>query len=442
MLLEVLHFRLTNLIDPNFLNNKQSMLQRLCEAYRKYTKLGETFQLHIVSSSGWDSRDPFVRFLASENHVRPTFFEKGSRSIQGQIRKKLTNHLGVSEIELRTFLNVVRFDLGVNRGDTVENLNTNLKLAGLLPLDKTITNTRYAELAWKWLEQGSNSFDKKLLDQLIHQEKLINVNRKNLIVIRHQSLDPILPEAVRDDLPANLRSMPFTEIAVDLTHFFKDGKLVNPRVAITEQQKKENEIQQWYKNNPNIEFVYYGIAHIPLVFLFGYRLNFRKPINIFENNHENNRWDLLLSDDAFPDLITRSTYSIDTGTDIVIKFSISYPISDVDVKKVVPKPRSIIELTLPSPAPDSIINIKQLENYAHVFRNTLDQIHNLDAEIRCVHVFYSGPVSLAFRCGQLISPTIHPEILIYNYSSKDNPKYKWGIHLNVPPASPDFLVEL
>jgi len=75
--------------------------------------------------------------------------------------------------------------------------------------------------------------------------------------------------------------------------------------------------------------------------------------------------------------------------------------------------------------------VNQLESYARVFRSVLDDIHNTDANIKRIHVFYAGPVSLAFRCGQLISPTIHPEVLIYNYFIHDVPRYKWGIRVNV-----------
>jgi len=32
--------------------------------------------------------------------------------------------------------------------------------------------------------------------------------------------------------------------------------------------------------------------------------------------------------------------------------------------------------------------------------------------------------------------------LIYNYFSRDIPKYKWGVHVNIPPDSPEFLVEI
>ncbi|MFT3895280.1 MAG: SAVED domain-containing protein [Anaerolineales bacterium] len=437
-------FSVDKIIDPDFIKNNQSMLQRLYEAYLKYSKEGEMFRLHIVSSSGWDPNDAFCRFLSSENHVRWTFFEKGANSIQGRIRKRLADHLQVSEAELRRFIPFIRFDLGLSCGNITEILSANLKLAGLLPLEKTITNTRYAELAWKWLEQGPNSFDRPFLDQILLREKLLDTGIRSLLIIRHQSLDPIMPDAIREDIPDHMRRMQSNEIAVDLTHLFREGQLTNPQQAIKEQEEKTIEITQLCKSNPNIDLAYYGIAHIPLVFLLGYRLNLRKRINLFEHDRKQNRWNLLQTADKFPDLVIRGTFpgADDSFTEVVLKFGISYPIVDADLNEIVPGPGSILELTVPSPALDSIRNVDQLETYASAFRAVLDRIHNLGTSIERVHVFYAGPVSLAFRCGQLISPTIHPRILVYNYFSHGQPKYKWGIHVNAPATASDFLVQL
>jgi len=400
------------------------------------------FRLHVVSSSSWDTHDPFCRFLSTENNIRSPFYEKGAGSIQGKIRSKFVNHLRIPETELKPFLDKVRFDTGINRKRLVHILDTKLRLAGLVQLDKTITNTRHLELAWKWMEQGNHSFSKQEFEQLIRKEKLIDVHQKNLLLIRHQSLDPIIPDAVRGDLPSNLRNMTYREIAIDLTHLFSDGRLTNPQLAISEQQEKTNEIKQLYKTNPNLELVYYGVVHIPLVFLLGYQLNVRKPINIFEHNRGNNKWNLLQAATTFPNLLVRgisdNTSNIDT--DIIIKFGVSYPIIDSDLNQILTKSRSIIELTLPSPVPDAVRNVDQLEEYALTFRAMLDEIHNLSTPVNRVHVFYAGPVSLAFRCGQLISPTIHPKILVYNYFSQDYPKYKWGICVNTSVDSPDFIV--
>jgi len=437
-------FSVDHLIDPKFIHSKESMIERLYSAYTEFKTIDKDFRLYVVSSSGWDTSDFMYKYVSPEGSVRDSFYVGGENSKQGKIRTRLMNHLKISAEKLKPFLDSVRFDLAINRTQMLEKLNLGLKLAGLEPINQSITDTRYASLAWKWLEQGANSFDKQKLEHLVRKEKLIDTHRKSLLLIRHQSLDPIMPDTVHDDLTDNLRNMAFTEIAIDLTHLFSDGRLTDPQLAINEQQERTNEIRQLYKNSPNLELAYYGIAHIPLVFLLGYQLNFRRPVNIFEHDRGNNKWNLLQTTTTFPDLIVQSTSNdaSNIGTEVIIKFGVSYPIIDSDVNQIVPMSSSTMKLTLQSPTPDAVRNLEQLETYALMFRAALDEIHNLSTNIDRVHVFYASPVSLAFRCGQMISPTIHPKVLVYNYFSQDNPKYKWGIHVNTPLTSPDFLVEL
>lgn len=44
---------------------------------------------------------------------------------------------------------------------------------------------------------------------------------------------------------------------------------------------------------------------------------------------------------------------------------------------------------------------------------------------RRVHLFYAGPMALAFHLGQQISENIHPPVVVWNYSRR----YEWGIDL-------------
>ena len=437
-------FSSDNLVDPKYINNKQSMLQRLYDAYLQYLQKQVLFRLHIVSSSGWDTNDQFHEFVSQEGSVRASFFEKTEMSVQGKLRAKLSDELKISKAELRVFLSVVRFDLAYNRQQILETLNANLSRAGLVALDKTITSSPYDGLVWNWYEQGIKSFDRSHFENLIIKEKLVDGGRKELLVIRHQSLNPIMPKAIVDYLPVDLRKKKFDEISLDFTSFYKDGRLIDPLVVLQQQAEKTKEIINLYRDNNKIELAYYGIAHIPLVFLFGFQFNSRKSIHVFEHDRLDNAWDLLGDSEEFPDVIVKKNYSSANTRDgdVVIKFGVSYKINDNDVDNIVSSPILKIDFSLENPTPDVIRSTKQVEKYARAFRELLDEIHNLDANINCIHLFYAGPVSLALRCGQQISPTIHPKVLVYNYTNHDSPKYKWGVCVNTPVDSPDFFVQL
>jgi hypothetical protein len=76
-----------------------------------------------------------------------------------------------------------------------------------------------------------------------------------------------------------------------------------------------------------------------------------------------------------------------------------------------------------------------------VFRQTMDAIHERLPAATGIHVFFAGPASLAFYCGQLVSKTIHPRFVVYNYTAQDVPRYSWGFDLTRDINAPDFLVQ-
>lgn len=419
------------------------MLKRLYFAHKTQKVIANNSRFTIVSSSSWDSCEDILTFLSPEGNLRPDFYKGGIRSKQGNIRAKLAAHLEIDENELRSFIELVRFDLGVNRTKLVENINLGLKLASLVPIDKTITDTRYCELAWKLLEQGTNTFDKTTLREIIRREKLIN-QQTQLLLVRHQSFHHLAANAVIDFLPDYLKVRKTVEIVVDQTDLFRNGRLNDPLEATTRQLSVLKSIEDEMQKSPDTVMAYYGIAHIPLVFLAGYQMYKRRRVCLFDHDRGKDEWFSLQNNGEFPDIQVEGippecNYSVG---DVVLKISISYPVTDNDIAGIVPSPIKSIHLFLDTPKIDSLRYKNQLERYAACFRETLDLIHNRLPNIRYVHTFFAGPVPLAFRCGQLISPTIHPKIIIYNYYYQDTPRYKWG--LQIPPNSNDskFLVKI
>lgn len=233
------------------------------------------------------------------------------------------------------------------------------------------------------------------------------------------------------------------EILIDQSDLFEDKRMTNPILAIERQSQVIQEIKAVIENAKSFQLGYSGIAHIPFVFMLGYELKLRQKIDFFEHNRINNTWNLFPSNKDFPNLILEGfPLEIENFTEeVILKFSVSYPIVDIDVLEVVSSVPVMISLGLRPPVLDSVQSIEQLENYALFFRKVLDDIHNKFPKIKKIHLFYAGPVPLAFRCGELISSTIHPMIRIYNYTNHDSPKYKWSVCVNTPVNSTDFLVQ-
>jgi hypothetical protein len=70
----------------------------------------------------------------------------------------------------------------------------------------------------------------------------------------------------------------------------------------------------------------------------------------------------------------------------------------------------------------------------------MDGVHERFPNASGIHIFYSGPPPLAFACGQFVSKTIHPRLVVYNYLASDVPSYSWGLDLTRGVDAPDFLI--
>lgn len=167
-------FTYKNLIDPKFIGCERSMLERLYKDYRSLLDelKSRAFRLYIFSNWNWDHRDELGKHL-HEEMFRPSLYEKGERSFRGKIRLNFADHLSISQEELHSFLDVVRFRLGKNLADLARDMEPRLKLAGLQPIDPSVTAIRYDDLAWKLFGQRRNRFDRDSLDEMIREEKLI-----------------------------------------------------------------------------------------------------------------------------------------------------------------------------------------------------------------------------------------------------------------------------
>ena len=290
-----------NLIDPKFINNQNSMLKRLYDAYVKLSKelSPDAFRLYIFSNWHWADQDALAKHLHEET-IRTTFYEKGPRSTEGKVRSKLAAHLYISEEELHAFLNTVRFTLGKNLVDLARDMEPRLKLAGLKPIDPTVTHIRYDSLAWELFAQGRNSFDNVDFDQMIHEEKLIATPSRKQSEISIQSfaqfarrptdlqfarLDllplfdkrfPIMDAYWKKEIPEKISAFMLDEKLMDVPqpiHLFFDchlsiaffaGHLVSPkhRIQIIPTQKNGSDYTLWEQSAPDTDTNLWGFQTV------------------------------------------------------------------------------------------------------------------------------------------------------------------------------------
>jgi len=130
----------------------------------------------------------------------------------------------------------------------------------------------------------------------------------------------------------------------------------------------------------------------------------------------------------------------DEQGDVLIRISVSDTVRPEEIVEIAPSPIASLHLRIEPPRRDVLISEHQLHDYGAKYRWMLDTIHELLPNRERTHIFYAGPVSLAVYFGQLIIQTIDHRIVVYNYTTKDSPRYSWGLEVTAEIDSPDFLV--
>lgn len=267
-------------------------------------------------------------------------------------------------------------------------------------------------------------------------------SRVNCIVIQHHSLEDFPIYALRATLPAEWACSNIQEVVIKQSDLCTAGHLHDPRAAVRRQWDLDARVTALLTRYPDARVAYYGLAHIPLLFMAGYHLSNKYPLNFFEHNRRNGKWELLKEDADGPELsIEGLPDRINSASGAVtLRLSISYEITSDIIAGLVPHPLAEIHLRLPQPHLDPITSDKQLQVYSAAFRTVLDAIHHYLPNTHSIHLFYAGPACLALNLGRQISKTIHPRMLVYNYLAQANPPYQWGLDITTTPESPELVV--
>jgi 5'-methylthioadenosine/S-adenosylhomocysteine nucleosidase len=255
----------------------------------------------------------------------------------------------------------------------------------------------------------------------------------NFIAIHHVSLDRRSSLASLPDKIPLFKKKTLQELEIDQSDFYKRGTLFTPSKALDHQKYFYESLDSLIQKHPEAEIGYFGLAHIPFIFHLGYEANIRE-VQLFTTHRQTREWKTLSTEEGtWENLIVenipdRANPEIE---EIVLRMSISYPVLMEQVEEVFDTlSLPILHITVDKPIPDLVIYEKQLDEYAETFHKTLAEIRKLYPRAKSIHLFYSGPPTLAFRCGQQINKTIDPDIIVYNFSQKDTPNYGWAVNIS------------
>ncbi len=389
-------FNHENLIAPDFINCKNSMLQRLYDAYESLSReLGQdSFRVYIFSNWHWDHRDAIAKHL-HEEIIRPTFYEKGAQSREGRVRSKWAEHLSISNEKLSEFLNTVRFNLGRSLTDLESEMRLRLALGGLQPIDSTVTNIIYDDLAWKLFGQGRNAFDRNSFLKMIHEEKLIaqRVAEHSEISIQSFAQFARRPKDLQVD-------------HLDLRQFFderlpKDDSNWNDEIA---EQISAFMLNERLSDVPQPIHIFFD-CHLSIAFFAGYLVSPKHRIHLIPTQKTGNNYVLWPSNAPAnnEDLWKFRTVG-EIDKELVLGISVTHQIQN----KLKPclKAEGLSELPQILVCPTEGVGHNAVSGGDHAWQLGCQLASWLRDDLphtcRKIHIFFAGPVALGYILGHTL----------------------------------------
>jgi hypothetical protein len=249
-----------------------------------------------------------------------------------------------------------------------------------------------------------------------------------VITLRHESLEGQMRDLQSSDLPAASRGGEIVRLGLDQTAFYRHGQMTNPEAAIQLQADLATRIKTQIRSHPGAIVAYHGKAHIPFAFAAGHAAQADVPALLYELERNSGDWRLVGDNGPGADLGLCVEVQGDPvpGGDAVIRVSISYLVPEADVVEALPGATSDTHIRLAEPVIDAIRTRSQVDAIADRFREVLDRFRSSSR----IHVFCAAPMSVVFAIGQRVSPSIHPPVLIHNYTSSASPRYSWAVQVN------------
>jgi hypothetical protein len=247
------------------------------------------------------------------------------------------------------------------------------------------------------------------------------------VVLLAQSLRPIGDDEILPALPADYRAAGVKILRLDLTDLVRNKVLSDPAEAARRLADPTGPLVGAISGRLVGRLVFHGLAAIPPVILAGHVVTDRHHVRLFDYYPETGTWIWPGPGEPYPEFGRHGlpTKTINTAGDAIIRVSVSYRILPVQTEALGLDAPLQIDLSLADPARNVVRSETQIRAYGRIFRETLDQIHAVMPRCRRVHLFYAGPMALAFHIGQQISENIHPPVAAWNFARE----YEWAIDL-------------
>lgn len=257
-----------------------------------------------------------------------------------------------------------------------------------------------------------------------------------LLVLRAQSLQALDDADARSALPQG-ETARVDIVTLDFLDLVRNDQLTDPAAAIERLVGADSPLLEALARRADERFAFYGLLHIPLAFLAGHLVSDRQHVDLLDYHRGIGSWHWPESDEGSPDLVVDGLPAEAEAQvrDAIVRVPISYSVTSAQARQAVPAAGIDVQVGVAHPTLDVVRSEDQIRVYGDVFRQALDNLAALGTQR--IHVFYAGPVALAFHLGQRISMNIHPPVVVWYYKQG---RYTYGVDLAAAVAEDSSIV--
>ncbi len=252
----------------------------------------------------------------------------------------------------------------------------------------------------------------------------------DLVLLCHEAYAKTHSAPEAEDAPTLFARRRTRKVLIDQTEHLEKREWEYLEPAVNALVDPEGGLQRTLSEQ-GTTLLYYGFPLIPLAALAGHLVTSTRPVHVLEHDRESGRfaWSKATGE-AIPELkldhIVRAT-----GSAARVRISISSEVELEDCQEVLPDEQVRLDLhfRLDEPGRGVVRLEKQALEYARKLRATFDRLVAGKRAFDGVHLFAAVPVSVAFLLGRELASTGLPSCFVYNFSSKDSPRYRWRLCL-------------
>lgn len=180
-------------------------------------------------------------------------------------------------------------------------------------------------------------------------------------------------------------------------------------------------------------FHIFSLAPLPLVIHFGALISSWSKVIPYQYNKSDNSWHPWAGkpdQSEFFQVISRPEDQ--TAKDVLMFISVTRSVEEEAQKLKLYKKnkRNILIFKAKTVSQESIPSVATAVKAVQEIKIELDQALNKMQGVRCVHLFFAGPMALGFLIGRQINLNVFPNIALYNYFAGQNPSYRNVCQIN------------